>query len=431
MFDVATISFGLSVASALSCVFAWILYLNQKSTPGTSTIAISNTMFLVGFGFVTLRPWISAHLSFVAANACIFVGYGLFLHCIRQFYGFRNILRYIMVAFVLYIAEFSYFFYVENAYNIRLFFYLATHGVIMIFAFLIIIRGRGVLRVKSYKSAAMFVGLSSIVSIIGAISALIISPEGDVLKGSAINSAVLLDQFVFNLGWTFSFTLMVNERIYNEKLQAEKALIQYARTLKDSNRELEQFSYAVSHDIQEPLRNVASYAQLIHRRYKGRLDDNADEFIDFLVGGVHRMKEMITDLLEYSRIDGTSEAFEVTNLNDALTAAMINLKDRIAESGAKVEAGNLPNVYGASRQLESLFQNLVGNAIKYQPPGQTPIIRIEARAKDDLWEVSVSDNGIGIAPEYLTTIFDPFRRLHRSSRRQHLGGTGSSTGKCV
>jgi PAS domain S-box-containing protein len=194
-----------------------------------------------------------------------------------------------------------------------------------------------------------------------------------------------------------------------------------------SNQELEQFAYVASHDLQEPLRMVAGYAQLIERRYRGQLDSDADEFIDFLVDGAKRMQAMIHDLLEYSRVERLGGAFSEFEGKDVLEDVRRNLAAALAESGGRLGVGALPRLHGDRSQIVRLFQNLIGNALKYRHPDRQPDIAVEAEAEDGGWMISVSDNGIGIESQYFERIFMVFQRLHT---REKYPGTGIGLAIC-
>ncbi len=196
-----------------------------------------------------------------------------------------------------------------------------------------------------------------------------------------------------------------------ERKKAEDALSHYTSELKRSNEELQQFAYIASHDLQEPLRMIASYLQLIERRYKGRLDKDADEFIAFAADGAGRLQEMIIGLLAYSRVQTKGKAFEEVDASEVLGNAVSNLKIAIKESGALVTADTLPVVKADALQLLQVFQNLISNSIKFRG-GELPVIHISAERKKEEWFFSVKDNGIGIAPQYKDKIFNIFQRLH-------------------
>jgi PAS domain S-box-containing protein len=209
--------------------------------------------------------------------------------------------------------------------------------------------------------------------------------------------------------------------------EAEANLVQNVKELNRSNEELEQFAYVASHDLQEPLRMVASYTQLLSRRYKGKLDSDADEFIAFAVDGANRMQRLIQDLLTFSRVGKKGQDLLDISSDDALQQAILNLRGAIEDSGALVTHGPLPEVRANEIQLTQLFQNLVGNAIKYQGPG-IPHIHISA-AKNGAprWNFSVKDDGLGIDPQFFERIFGMFQRLHK---RDEFAGTGMGLAIC-
>jgi signal transduction histidine kinase len=211
-----------------------------------------------------------------------------------------------------------------------------------------------------------------------------------------------------------------------ERKRAEEALTQQTQELTRSNSELEQFAYVASHDLQEPLRMVGNYTQLLARRYKDKLDANAQEFIGFAVDGATRMQRLINDLLEYSRVGTRGKTFVETDCSVVLGQAMVNLRGAIDESQAMVTHDDLPKLMADGEQLVQLFQNLLGNAIKFR--GQaTPRIHISAGKKQDFWLFSVRDNGIGIEPQYADRIFIIFQRLHGYSE---YPGTGIGLSIC-
>ena len=215
--------------------------------------------------------------------------------------------------------------------------------------------------------------------------------------------------------------------LLQKHLQAKDVLARQAQELARSNVELEQFAYVASHDLQEPLRMVTSYLQLIKRRYQGHLDEDADEFIAFAVGGVERMQLLIADLLAYSRVTTHGRPFKFTDCTVTLNHALANLKVAIEESGTVVTHDQLPTVMADETQLTRLLQNLIGNGIKFHKKNARPEIHVSALRTDGGWTFSVHDNGIGIAPEYFERIFKIFQRLHTS---QEYAGTGIGLAVC-
>jgi light-regulated signal transduction histidine kinase (bacteriophytochrome) len=215
-------------------------------------------------------------------------------------------------------------------------------------------------------------------------------------------------------------------RDITERKHAERELHLVMDELKRSNEELQQFAYVASHDLQEPLRMIASYVQLLSRRYKGKLDADADEFINYAVDGALRMQRLINDLLAYSRVGTQGKAFEPTDCEQILTQALANLQLAIEDNHADITHTPLPTVMGDPVQLIGLFQNLIGNALKFHGSA-SPQIHIAAEQDNQRWLFSVRDNGIGIAAEHIDRIFIIFKRLHTSTE---YPGTGIGLAIC-
>ena len=211
-----------------------------------------------------------------------------------------------------------------------------------------------------------------------------------------------------------------------ERKQAEDALREAHEELKRSNAELEQFAYVASHDLQEPLRMVSSYTQLLLRRFGEKFDGDSREFMGYIVDGAARMKQLIEDLLAYSRVGTKGKEFREIELEAALKRALTNLRAAIEESGAAVTWDPLPRVMGDDGQLAQLFQNLIGNALKFRGAG-VPRVHVAAVEKQNEWEISVRDNGIGIEPQYFERIFMVFQRLHTKGE---YPGTGIGLAIC-
>jgi PAS domain S-box-containing protein len=203
-------------------------------------------------------------------------------------------------------------------------------------------------------------------------------------------------------------------------------LARQAEELARSNAELQQFAYVASHDLQEPLRMVASYTQLLGRRYRGRLDADADDFIAYAVDGATRMQQLINDLLAYSRVGTHGQELVPADCNEVFERVVGDLGAAIAESGAVVTRDALPSVMGDPRQLGQLFQNLIANAIKFH--GDDPArVQVTAEREGAMWRFAVRDEGIGIAPEYVDRIFVIFQRLHTQAE---YPGTGIGLAIC-
>jgi len=207
---------------------------------------------------------------------------------------------------------------------------------------------------------------------------------------------------------------------------AEERLAQHAEELARSNSELEQFAYIASHDLQEPLRMVSSYCQLLKKRYYDKLEGDACEFIEFAVDGAQRMQTLIEDLLTYSRVGTRGEPFEVTDCNEVMETVTSNLQIAIEESAADIKCNKLPVTIADRTQLVQLFQNLICNAIKFRN-GDIPKIRIHSKKENGRWVFSIKDNGIGIEAEFKQRIFEIFQRLHSKDK---YPGTGIGLAIC-
>jgi PAS domain S-box-containing protein len=228
-----------------------------------------------------------------------------------------------------------------------------------------------------------------------------------------------------NADGSITHFLGVQEDITERKI-ADDALKRYSKELERSNEELQQFAYVASHDLQEPLRMVNSYMTLIKRRYNGKLDKDGDEFIGYAVDGAKRMKQLINDLLLYSRVGTHGKPFVRTNCNKVLEKTFQNLQLAIAENQIEITLDKLPVVMADETQLLQLFQNLISNAIKFRGK-KTPKIHISSKEKEGNWIFSVSDNGIGIDKEFMDRIFIIFQRLHPISK---YPGTGIGLAVC-
>jgi signal transduction histidine kinase len=210
---------------------------------------------------------------------------------------------------------------------------------------------------------------------------------------------------------------------------AQAALDEHARELVRSNRDLEQFAYVASHDLQEPLRKVTSFCQLLQRRYADQLDERANQYIEFAVDGARRMQILINDLLAFSRVGRTTETFVDVDTKSIAERAIADLDVAITEAGARVEYDGLPVVSGDPTLLVLLFRNLIGNAVKFRDT-EPPLIEIEAQRDDAGWRFVFADNGIGIEPAYAEKVFVIFQRLH--SRDQYEGtGIGLALAKKI
>ncbi|MFJ9733649.1 ATP-binding protein [Streptomyces sp. NPDC101169] len=218
---------------------------------------------------------------------------------------------------------------------------------------------------------------------------------------------------------------LVRELKFSE--QARGLLDEQAEDLRRSNTELEQFAYVASHDLQEPLRKVSSFTQLLQRRYGGQLDDKADQYIAFAVDGANRMQTLINDLLAFSRVGRVHNDHQTVDLESVLGKVLDDLSVTIEETGAEITHDPLPTVVGDATQLGMLWQNLLSNAIKFRSPDRPPRVQVDAACDGGVWTFSVTDNGIGIAPEFHDKVFVLFQRLHT---KDAYPGTGIGLAMC-
>ena len=214
---------------------------------------------------------------------------------------------------------------------------------------------------------------------------------------------------------------------YSKIMSDETARKQLQDSLTESNTALEQFAYVASHDLQEPLRTMRTYAQLVTSRYQGRLDADADKFLDFIISATARMSTLVHDLLAYARLATEKERPSSVALDEDLEAAITHLDQAINESGAIVTHDPMPTLPVDRGQMVRLFQNLIANAVKYHKPDQPSKVHISAEQKGTEWIISVRDNGIGFDPKYASTIFSPFKRLHTA---EEYPGTGVGLAIC-
>jgi PAS domain S-box-containing protein len=248
--------------------------------------------------------------------------------------------------------------------------------------------------------------------------------EAQVITKDGIIKDVEIRASIINLGGRK--VLQGAFRDISERKIAEKKLGYAMEELARSNAELQQFAYVASHDLQEPLRMVASFSQLLGNRYRDHLGQDADEFIGFIVDGANRMQRLINDLLSYSRVGTRGKPFQLIDFSVILGQVLVNLGPLIEENGAIITNGDLPVLMADETQISQLFQNLISNAIKFRS-AERPVIHITARKEPDEWVFSVCDNGIGISPEYHERIFVIFQRLHA---REEYQGTGIGLAIC-
>jgi signal transduction histidine kinase len=216
------------------------------------------------------------------------------------------------------------------------------------------------------------------------------------------------------------------QQLRQQRREAEEKLAKKVRELARTNQDLEQFAYVASHDLQEPLRMVAAYTQLLAEKYKGKLDEQADKYIHYAVDGATRMQTLVQDLLAFSRSGREGTEMRVVDCNTAVQQAELNLEAAIRDNAAQIKCGTLPTLYANPAQLRQVFQNLIGNAIKFRR-ADPPSVQITAHQAGEEWIVTVADNGIGISPDHLNDIFAIFQRLHT---REEYPGNGIGLAMC-
>lgn len=211
-----------------------------------------------------------------------------------------------------------------------------------------------------------------------------------------------------------------------ERIRFKKSLISKNRKLENMNRELEQFVYIASHDLQEPLKTVSSCIRMLEKSTPQQLEENGETFLNFIGQATERMQHLIKALLDYSRI-GKKRELKWINSNELLNDVITDMRSLITESGVQIDSGSLPQIYANPEEIRSLFLNLISNAIKFQKPGAQPLIAVTAEEDDEKWSFSVKDNGIGIDQKYLEKIFVIFQRLHL---RDQYEGSGIGLAQC-
>jgi len=305
------------------------------------------------------------------------------------------------------------------------------------------VRNESVASVRDTNSTLLFVlvvavglVLASVIGLLVALQRLIISPVTDLAAQVRSVARGNYDHDITTGGPPELARLAVDVDTMRRQIASDLAEVELARRqieaaheqlesqaeeLMRSNRDLEQFAYVASHDLQEPLRKVASFCQLLQRRYAGKLDDRADQYIGFAVDGAERMQQLINDLLAFSRVGRTTSNFTEVGLDAVVAAAAAQLEPARADVDGTIDVGSLPVVFGDASLLRALFVNLIGNGLKFHREGVPPRVTVCAHQTGEEWEITVSDNGIGIDPEYVDKVFVIFQRLHA---RDVYAGTG-------
>jgi len=231
-----------------------------------------------------------------------------------------------------------------------------------------------------------------------------------------------VNAFPTDAGLTVYFKDVTERKMAEEKLrEMHTELEKHLKVLAISNAELEQFAYVASHDLQEPLRMVTSFLTLLEKKYGESLDEKARVYIHYAVDGAKRMRQIILDLLDFSRVGKTEEKWGEININEIIDEIILLYQKNIKSKKARIEFSEMPSVISFATPVRQIFQNLISNGLKYQPKGQNPVIKIAGTENSEYWQFSVSDNGIGIDQQYFDKIFIIFQRLHN---REEYSGTG-------
>jgi signal transduction histidine kinase len=236
--------------------------------------------------------------------------------------------------------------------------------------------------------------------------------------------AVLAFEYARERGRSAEMAEGMSGDLHRREQQLQRATADIVR----SNRDLERYATIAAHDLQEPLRSILAYSDLLHRKYEDSLNEEVRDYIDRMAQAAERMRTLVTDLLAYARLETGEHRSRNVDLNSVVQAAIADLTFQIEETGATVDAASLPTVVGSERELIGVFANLLSNALKYRAPERAPVVRISAQRGDDEWVIRVADNGIGIAPDYHLRIFELFRRL---GPRDDGAGTGLGLAICA
>ena len=295
----------------------------------------------------------------------------------------------------------------------------------------LVLGGKGGVEIGTVEQAGDFFGEVALVD--GSLrSATAIAVEDDTElealdRGSFLEMIKINPEFALHVMHRLSDSV----RLGNERRLAEERLKQTMAELDRSNKELEQFAYVTSHDLREPLRMMTSFSQSLEKRYQGRLDKTADEYINFIVDGAARMQKLIDDILLYSRVTTRALPFEPVEMEKILQDALVNLRGSIEETKAIITHDPLPLIQVDSSQMVQVMQNLIGNAIKFHRKGEPPEVHISAGQEGNEWVFSIKDNGIGIDPDLFGRLFNLFQRLHPQNEYPGTGVGLAVTKKIV
>ncbi|RAU23728.1 hypothetical protein CU669_01090 [Paramagnetospirillum kuznetsovii] len=412
--DISTLFTLLVVVAAMAAMFVWFLSIGHHSIPGIRSFAFSNTFLFIGLTLIALRAVLPPILSFVVANIIVCIGYTLILHGVGKFFRRRVSNTVLCIAIICYSFEFTYYFMVNNQYNIRLFFYLIYYAAVMAFALFIILQEYRKVRLVSHLAAALFIGLLSLTFTLIAAAALSQTNAAQIFSPSAINAAVVLGQLIFVIGWTFSFTLLVSERLNDERVRAET-----------SSREKSEALANMSHELRTPLNAIIGFADVIDQEALGPDNPRYKDYVkDILASGRHLLL-LIEDILDISKIEAgklelAEQEVDIAALVEAVRhMVMLKATAKSIALMTKIDGAFL-RMRGDDLRLRQILLNIVSNAVKFTPDGGRVLVSTHL-ASDGTGRFIVADTGIGMDKAGMERALSKYCQVENSQSRLQEG----------
>ena len=396
-----------------------VIWRTGRAYPGYGRWSIATLLMVLGLCLSSLRPLAPDWISIVIANTLIIISAVLYLEGAREFRGLPPPVWFIYIAGIATVGAVAFFDYAVPSLNVRLAVMSSFLCTTQILASIRLLKEIPPGSKFAIRLIGVLFGLCAAVLLLRVLYFVIASPSRDVYALSTINSAFYAGLVLAVTGFTFGFVLLGDEQVVSELQRSKARLLTIANALERSNIELENFAYATTHDLQEPLRTVALYAQLL-QKHDG--DASMNLYLRTIIGAADRMEELIRGMLEYSRVSREPlETREHVDLNEALATVQENLSAHIIEIGAEIIHSPLPALIGSRLHLIRLIQNLIQNSLKYRSPERACCIAVHAEKIGDQWAISVQDNGVGFNAEYRQYIFGMFKRLDRVRAGAGLG----------
>lgn len=433
--DTRTISFIIVATAALLGLAMLIEWLRDRTNKRYVLWAAGNGSLALGWLLLTMRGMIPDFLSIVVANTLIALCHALLLNGVQRFLGIRRnglvsggIVAAVFAGQALWVA-------IESPVSVRIAYVpslLSLHSFLT--AWYLLRSDDKKIVFQRRATALVFLGLGA--TYVGVAASFAVPREAisALFDPSTGVTILFLAVLMGVIGWSLGFLSMVSARRNAELVDSNIRLEKWGEDLKRaktelarSNEDLKQFAYVSSHDLREPLRMVSSYLQLLERRHGDKLDADGLDYLGFAVDGAKRMDSLIRDLLLYSRVETHGDAFTDIASQEVLAEVLTILDPAIAEASAEVSFGALPTVRGDRTQVLRVFQNILGNALKYSSPDRPPKIHVDVGVSGAVATFSIHDNGIGIEPQYFDRIFVIFQRLHG---RDEFEGTGIGLAIC-